>query len=94
MKPVISAITEAQDGAIKGSVVPIVSTPAVYAIDGTDTLATTYTDEAGKFLLRGLGAGTYKVVFLPNSAYDTLVKENVNVTIGNVTDMGEVAIVP
>jgi hypothetical protein len=94
LKPVIRTITEAQDGAIKGIVNPAASTPAIYAITGTDTVATTYTDDAGNFLLRGLDAGTYKVVFLPNSAYDTLTQENVNVTIGNVTDMGQVTIVP
>jgi hypothetical protein len=94
LKPVIRTITEAQDGAIKGVVNPIESTPAVYAISGIDTVGTTYTDDAGNFLIRGLDAGTYKVVFLPNSAYDTLTSENVNVTIGNVTDMGTVQIVP
>ncbi len=94
LKPVIRTITEAQDGAIKGSVTPLDSTPAVYAINGTDTVATTYTDEAGKFLLRGLDAGSYKVVFLPNSQYDTLTMDNVGVTIGNVTDVGAVTIVP
>jgi hypothetical protein len=85
LKPVIRSIAEAQDGAIKGIVEPIESTPAIYAINGTDTVGTTYTDDAGKFLLRGLPEGTYKVVFLPNSSYDTLVKENVSVTLGNVT---------
>lgn len=94
LKPVIRTITEAQDGAIKGIVIPALSTPAVYAIEGTDTVATTYTDDAGKFLLRGLDAGTYRVVFLPNSEYDTLVKESVNVTIGTVTDLGEVTVAP
>ena len=94
LKPVIRTITEAQDGAIRGTVIPVASTPAVYAITGSDTVATTYTDDAGKFLLRGLEEGTYKVVFLPNSEYDTLVKENISVTVGNVTDMGEVTIVP
>jgi hypothetical protein len=94
LKPVIRTITEAQDGAIKGVVNPADATPAIYAITGTDTVATTYADEAGKFLLRGLDAGSYNIVFLPNSSYDTLTRENINVTIGNVTDMGEVAIVP
>lgn len=94
LKPVIRTITEAQDGAIKGVVNPASSTPAVYAIEGTDTVATTYTDDAGKFLLRGLEAGTYKVVFLPNSEYDTLVRENVDVTIGTVTDLGDIAVAP
>jgi hypothetical protein len=90
LKPVIRTITEAQDGAIRGAVDPVASTPAVYAIAGTDTVGTTFTDDSGKFLIRGLAAGTYKVVFVPNSDYSVTTKENVAVTLGNVTDLGVV----
>jgi hypothetical protein len=92
LKPVIRTITAAQDGAIKGMVTPIESTPAIYAISGIDTVGTTYTDETGKFILGGLPTGTYKVVFSPNSNYQVTEKENVSVTIGEVTDLGEVTI--
>jgi hypothetical protein len=92
LKPVIRAITEAQDGAIKGSVSPAESTPAIYAILGTDTIATTFSDESGKFLIRGLAAGSYTVGFAPNSNYEPFAKENVSVSIGSVTDMGVVTI--
>jgi hypothetical protein len=94
LKPVIRTITEAQDGAIRGRAIPVEATPAIYAIAGTDTVATTYADDSGNFLLRGLNSGSYSVVFLPNSAYDTLTRENVSVAIGNVTDIGEVTLVP
>jgi hypothetical protein len=94
LKPVLRTITEAQDGAIRGSVLPVEATPAIYAVMGSDTVATTYADDSGNFLLRGLNSGSYNVVFLPNSGYDTLTRENVSVTIGNVTDVGEVTLVP
>lgn len=94
LKPVIRTITEAQDGAIKGTVAPAESTPAIYAIAGSDTVGTTYADASGKFLLRGLSAGSYKVVFIPNSAYDTLVREDVSVAVGSVTELGVVTMVP
>jgi len=94
LKPVIRTITKAQDGAIKGLVTPIESTPAIYAIVGTDTLGTTYADEAGKFLIRGLAPGTYKVTFEPKTGYQPIQKDGVAVTLGNVTDVGEVQINP
>lgn len=93
LKPVIRSVVAAQTGAIKGSIDPIASTPAVYAIQGTDTLATTYADQTtGKFLLKGLAAGSYNVSFAPKTGYLSKAVSSVAVTIGNVTDMGTVQI--
>jgi hypothetical protein len=91
LKPVIRTIAEAQDGAIKGSVDPL-TTPAIYAISGLDTLGTTYADATGNFLIRGLASGTYDVVLEPNSEFVTTTKEDVSVTLGSVTDVGVVVI--
>jgi len=93
LKPVIRTIVEANSGAISGTVAPVESSPAVYAIIGTDTLGTAFADQvSGKFLLRGLAAGTYKITFEPKTGYQPMVKESVNVSTGNVTDLGTVAI--
>ncbi len=93
LKPVVRVITQALTGAIKGVITPVISTPAVYAIIGTDTLATTYADSvSGKFLLQGLTANTYLISFAPKTGYIPLTKASVNVTVGNVTDLGTVPI--
>ena len=92
LKPVIRTITKAQDGAIRGIVTPIESTPAIYAIVGEDTLGTTYADETGKFLIRGLAPGTYTVTFEPKTGYLPVQKDGVAVALGNVTDVGQVQI--
>jgi hypothetical protein len=92
LKPVIRTITAAQDGAIKGVVSPKESTPAVYAIIGPDTLATTFADSTGAFLLRGLDAGAYTVSVAPNSNYVGVQKEGVTVTLGHITDVGVIAL--
>lgn len=92
LKPVIRTITEAESGAIKGTVSPAESTPAIYAIAGTDTVATTFADETGKFLLRGVAPGTYKVTFEPNEAFLPTEKIDVGVQLGSVTDVGTVEI--
>ncbi|HEY5690304.1 MAG TPA: DUF4382 domain-containing protein [Cyclobacteriaceae bacterium] len=93
LKPVIRTIVEAQSGAIKGTISPIESTPAVYAISGLDTLATAFANQTtGAFLLRGLAPGTYQVTFEPGEGFSPVAEDNVTVTLGVVTDMGEISI--
>jgi len=92
LKPVIRAISEATSGAIKGSVSVAESSPAVYAIMSPDTLGTTFADSTGAFLIKGLPAGTYTVSFGPASGYVIADQTGVIVTIGNVTDLGVVAV--
>jgi hypothetical protein len=93
LKPVIRTITKAENGAVKGIVEPKESTPAIYAINGLDTLGTTFADSAsGNFLLGGLPAGTYKFVFVPATGFQTTEKTNVSVQTGNVTDLGKVTV--
>jgi len=93
LKPVIRSVVEAQSGAIRGSVAPASATPAVYAIAGTDTVSTTYADATGSFLLRGVRPGTYKVVIQPGDTYAEKTLENVNVTLGNVTNLEAVTLI-
>jgi hypothetical protein len=92
LKPVIRVVTEATSGAIRGSVSVPASTPAVYAIIEDDTLGTSFTDATGNFLIKGLPAGTYTVSFSPATGYTIDDKTGVVVTVGNVTDVGLVAV--
>ena len=93
LKPVIRVLTEATSGAIRGSVVPLEATPAVYAILASgDTAATAYADPRGAFLLRGLEAGTYTVRFSPKTGYSITEKTSIQVSTGEVTDLGVVTI--
>jgi hypothetical protein len=88
LKPVIRALEEATNGAIKGSVTPLDATPAVYAISGMDTVGTAFADDAGMFLLRGIPAGAYTVSLVPGGTYEPVLKNDVVVSVGNVTDLG------
>ena len=92
LKPVIRSITEATSGAIKGVVTPAASLPAVFAIVATDTVATTYADSTGNFLLRGVPPGTYVVSFDAKEGYTDFQETNVGVSLGNVTDMGTISL--
>ena len=96
LKPVIKAITEAQDGAIQGSVLPAAESVAVYAIIGDDTVSTSYAAEGNAdFFLGGLADGSYKIGFDPGelSDYQKFIIEDVAVTIGKVTDIGETTLI-
>jgi len=93
LKPVIRSIVEAESGAIKGTITPIEASPAVYAINGKDTLATSFADQtSGKFLLQGVPAGTYTVSFVPATGYIPSSKSGVAVTLGAVNDLGTIVI--
>jgi len=94
LKPVITASLEALNGAIKGSVDPIDAAVVIYALQGEDTVASTFLDGAGAFMLRGIPEGTYDISFDlddEDTLLDKLV-DGVNVTIGEVTEMGTVAL--
>ncbi|MFM6975235.1 MAG: DUF4382 domain-containing protein [Sphingobacteriaceae bacterium] len=90
LKPVIRTFNEATSGAIKGLVTPLDATPLVKAIANGDTL-TTIAGADGKFLIRGVNQGTYKVVFEPTASYTGKTVENVSVTTGQVTNMGTIS---
>lgn len=92
LKPVIRAITEATSGAIIGTVSNPAATPAVYAIVGTDTVGTSFANEEGKFMIKGLAAGTYTISFSPAEGFVISDIEGVLVTNGVVTDLGVVLV--
>ena len=87
LKPVIRVITEAISGAIKGEVMPAAENVAVFAIQGEDTESTYAIADQSAYLVEGVPAGTYKVVFVPgeDSIYDKDSVENVEVLVDQVT---------
>lgn len=98
LKPVIKASMEALNGAIKGSVDPVDANVVIYALQGQgeeqDTITSTFPDGAGEFMLRGIPEGTYDISFDLDDE-DTLLDQlidGVNVSIGEVTDMGAVVL--
>lgn len=92
LKPTITVITELASGSIKGIVKPAEAHPAIWAIAGADTIAGTYASESGEFLLRGLSENTYKVIFKPAGGFKDLTLEGIEVSMGQIIDLGEVEI--
>ena len=91
LKPVIKVIAEGVDGAIKGSVNPVVGGVPVYAVAGTDTTGT-FTSASGEFLVQGLSAGTYNVIVAPLPPLKIGTVNNVGVNTGQVTTIGVIQI--
>lgn len=94
LKPVIKATEKAITGNIEGTATPAEAEPMVYAIAGQDTLASTVADTSnGFFKLIGLEEGTYDVSVNPrNDGYSEKTVSDVEVTVGNTTDIETVDI--
>jgi hypothetical protein len=92
LKPVIKATNQAVTGNIEGTVEPVEAEPVVFAIAGSDTLASTVADTSnGEFKLIGLEEGTYDVSVNPrNDSYQTENIEGVSVTVDETTGVGTV----
>ena len=86
LKPVIRTILQAAGGSIRGVIAPKDLHTAIFAIQGTDTIAGTFTDSTGGYLIRALNAGTYKVAAAPlEPGIESKSIDGVSVSDGNVT---------
>jgi hypothetical protein len=88
LKPLIRTFTEATSGAIKGVVLPVAANATVQATMGTDIFTAIPDPLTGEFLIRGVPAGTWSVLFDGNSGYLDQTVPGVAVTVGQVTDIG------
>ena len=92
LKPVLRTFTEATSGAIKGIALPSAASPIASAISGPDTLSA-IPDASGNYLIRGVPAGTWKVLIDGHNGYnDDSTLNNVNVVLGQVTNVGTVTL--
>jgi hypothetical protein len=86
LKPVIRVVETPVSGSIKGTILPAVNCQVAANMGGSSY--TTFCAPDGRFLIQGLPAGNYTVVFNPAPPLPVDSVMNVNVTVGNVTDMG------
>ncbi|MBN8864248.1 MAG: DUF4382 domain-containing protein [Sphingobacteriales bacterium] len=95
LKPVIRGILESVGGSIKGAVVPADSPTLVMALNGTDTVATTFTGLSGGYILKGLPSATYSLHFQPgNLALGDTTLTGITVNAGAVTTVDTLHILP
>ncbi len=90
LKPVVRGNFELTAGRIKGVVAPDSVTTSVLAIMGTDTTGT-FTDSNGNYLIGGLSAGTYSLLFIPtDTAFFNANRNGINVSLGTITTVDTV----
>ena len=96
LKPVIHVTTEAKSGAIKGSVSPAEENVVVSVLDEDEVIRTTYAKTGdADFMAAGVPEGLYTLSFDPGdeSDYAISVMENVEVRVGEVTDVGLIELI-
>jgi len=95
LKPTIRAIPIATTGSIIGTINPSDTQILVTIFDTTQTeVATSFADENGDFVISGLEEGTYSIRIepAPNSGYNTVGTDAITVALGEVSDIGTIAI--
>lgn len=86
LKPVIRTVFESVGGSIKGWVDPNSFKTAVSAIQGTDTIAGTFTGDNGGYIIKGLAQGSYSLYFNPSvTTYQDSLISGINVLNTQVT---------
>lgn len=102
LKPVIRVNTAVNSGSISGIVVKTANSidipmdlVTVGFVNNSDESmnGTTTTDEAGKFLIQGLKTGTYTLT-INKAGYNIYTKADVSVTVGNVTNINKITLLP
>lgn len=91
LKPLLRALTEAQDGAIKGKLEPAASL-SITVMSGEEVVTTTTSNDGGEFLIRGLEAGSYRLLFDGPGDGPAVEKADVEVVLGEVTDLGAISL--
>lgn len=69
LKPVLRAYLEQSQG-IRGQVLPLEAKPVQVTVSGNGTEVSTFTDDAGNYIIQGIDPGTYTVTFTPNELYN------------------------
>jgi hypothetical protein len=87
LKPVLRIISLVPSGGdIRGVVVPDSVRTAILAIQGTDTVASTFTDTTnGNYLIKDVPAGNYSLSFIPSDTTFKTVSGAAVVTLGQTT---------
>lgn len=79
------------NGRIQGTAMPLDALSTVLAIKGTDTFGAIPSVTTGGFLISGLSDGSYSLIIdAANPLYRDTIITGVNVTFGNITNVGTI----
>lgn len=86
LKPVLRVIAE-ESATIEGTVLPLEAGPVIVSAYIDQDSVGTFADEDGKFVIRGLKAGAYKLIFTPNDDYQEKTIEDIMTQLGQVKNI-------
>lgn len=90
LKPVIKVVDVAISGSVKGKILPAGVHAAITASNGSLSYSS-FNNVNGDFLLQGVLAGTYSVTITPDQPLLPITINNIVVTTGAVTDVGNIS---
>lgn len=94
LSPVLHVFTKALSGSIKGSVFPSEESVAVTLFQKGEEVFSTFAKEgASEFLFADVPEGQYTLTLNAGSKYVLYTLNNVNVALGEVTDVGEIQLI-
>ena len=87
LKPVLRIISLIPSGGnILGVVAPDSIRTAIFAIQGLDTIASTFTDTTnGNYLIKDIPAGNYSLIYIPTDTLFKTASSNATVSLGQTT---------
>jgi len=93
LRPVIRTILqESTLGAIRGQVLPAEASSAIIVLQQNDTVASAFTNAEGRFFVRGLPSGSYRLSILPKEGFEQETIENVSVNAGQITEVSSLTL--
>jgi hypothetical protein len=92
LKPVVRVLSFIPSGgSVKGVVAPDSIVTTIYAINGPDTVASTFTQVGnGNYLIKDIPAGSYTLSYVPNDTIHKTATRTVPVTLGQITTVDSV----
>ncbi len=92
LKPVVRVLSfVSSGGSVKGVVAPDSIVTAIYAINGPDTVASTFTQVGnGNYMIKDIPAGSYTFSYVPNDTIHKTATRTVPVTLGQITTVDSV----
>lgn len=92
LKPVVRVLSfVSSGGTVKGVVAPDSIVTAIYAINGPDTVASTFTQVGnGNYMIKDIPAGSYTFSYVPNDTIHKTATRTVPVTLGQITTVDSV----
>jgi len=88
LRPKLRPFCNSNYGEVEGTILPLSAKPSIVISNTTGFSGVALPDRDGKFKLRGLDEGTYKIVFQGNAPFVAKTLNNVTVTKGKTTDLG------